>query len=291
MPEPRLRQLLAGACLAAALIAPALAGEPATKVASLEPDKPGTLDLAYSIAFWGIPFGHTNYDGKFADDSYTVKSHFKTSGIVSAFWQSEIDATANGHYTPHAIEPSLYDSFSSRSAEKKERVKVTYDGDGPPQVYADPPYSQSKYPVSDKQKEEALDPMSAATSVIAGVTADDKNPCGKVAPVFDGRRRYNIEFTYIKDQKVKLDDGLFDGTAHLCKIKYHQIAGYKPKMIKEGESWPPIYGLFADIPSASAPNGHYVLALKLWADTFWGTVSVHLEKLSVNGTDTSDKKG
>ncbi len=290
MPEPRLRQLLGGACVAAVLIAPAIAGEPATKLASIAPDAPGTLDFAYSIAFWGIPFGHTNYDGKFDDNAYKVKSHFKTSGIVSVFWQSEIDATANGHYSAHAIEPKLYDSFSRRSSEKKERVKVTY-GDGPPVTFADPPYNTTKYPVTDEQKEEALDPMSAATSVIAGVTADAKNPCGKVAPVFDGRRRYDIEFTYVKDQKVKLDDGLFDGTAHLCKIKYHQIAGYKPKMIKEGKNWPPIYGLFADIPSASAPNGHYVLAVKLWADTWWGTVSVHLTQLNVNGADAGGKKG
>jgi Protein of unknown function (DUF3108) len=290
MPETRLRQLLAAACVSAALIVPAFAGAPGTKMASLEPNTPGTLDIAYSIAFWGIPFGNTNYDGKFADDAYAVKSHFKTSGIVSVFWQSEIDATANGHYDAHEIEPALYDSYSRRSEEKKERVKVTY-GDGPPQVFADPPYSTTKYPVSDAQMEEALDPMSAATSVMAGVTADAQNPCGKVAPVFDGRRRYNIEFTYIKDQKVKLDGGLFDGTAHLCKIKYHQIAGYKPKMIKEGQSWPPIYGLFADVPSASAPAGHFVIALKLWADTWWGTVSVHLTQLNVNGAKPGGKKG
>jgi len=289
MPETSLRQLLAAACVSAALMIPALAGEPA-KVASLEPGKPGTLDVAYSLAFWGIPFGQTNYDGKFDADSYDVNSHFKTSGIVSAFWQSEIDATANGHYKAHALEPALYDSYSRRSEEKKERVKVTY-GDGAPQVFADPPYSLSKYPVSDEQKEEALDPMSAATSVLAGITADAANPCGKVAPVFDGRRRYNIEFTYVKDQPVKLDDGLFDGTAHLCTIKYRQIAGYKPKMIKEGQSWPTIYGLFADVPSASAPNGHYIVALKLWASTGWGTVSVELTKLNVNGADVGGGKG
>ncbi len=283
MSERGVRQLLGAMLVSGALIWPALAGEPATRLASIEPEKPGTLDVAYSLAFWGIPFGHTNYDGKFADASYDVKSHFKTSGIISVFWQAEIDASANGHYQAHALEPQVYDSFSRRSEEKKERVKVTY-GDGAPQVLADPPYSLSKYPVSDAQMEEALDPMSAATSILAGVTADAANPCGKVAPVFDGRRRYNIEFTYVKDQPVKLDGGLYNGTAHLCTIKYHQIAGYKPKMIKEGEGWPPIYGLFADVPSANAPSGHYVVALKLWASTGWGTVSVELTQLSVNGT-------
>jgi hypothetical protein len=250
-------------------------------VASLEPAKASTLDLAYQLAFWGIPFGDTNYDGKFGGDSYAVTSHFKTGGVVSVFWQAQIDATANGHYGAHGLEPVLYDSLSQRRAQPKARMKVTF-GEGAPVTFADPSYDATKYPVSDAQKKEALDPMSAATLILSGMTADAANPCGKTAPVFDGRRRYNIEFTYIKDEPVNLGK-LFNGSAHLCQIHYNQIAGYKQKIIEEGKKLPPMYGLFADVPSAAAPSGHYVVAMKLWADTGWGTVSVYLTQLNVSG--------
>jgi hypothetical protein len=266
--------------LAAALVAaiyPASAGPP--KVAAVEPAG-ATLAVGYSISFWGIPFGHTNYDGRFADAGYSAKSHFETSGIVSMFWQSTIDASAIGQLDGHTLAPHEYDSFYRRSAEKKERVKVTF-ANGDATTLADPPYNMTAYPVTPEQKREAVDPMSAITLILAGVKADASNPCGTVAPVFDGRRRYNIEFTYIKDEPVKLDNGLFNGRAHLCQLHYKQIAGFKPKILKEGAAFPPMFADFADVPGAGAPNGHYVVALKLWSHLSWGTVAGDLTELHV----------
>ncbi|HUJ46420.1 MAG TPA: hypothetical protein VLV55_04755, partial [Rhizomicrobium sp.] len=59
-----------------------------------------------------------------------------------------------------------------------------------------------------------------------------------------------------------------------------------PKILKEGKSFPPIYAWFAEIPSASAPTGHYVIALKVWAPMTLGTVVVTLDKLQVQGGAT-----
>ena len=133
-----LATLAAGAVVAAAII-PALAGDaPATKVASLEPG--ASLDVAYTISFWGIPFGETNFNSKFRDTVYTTVSHFETTGIASAFWEATIDASSNGHYASHAIAPYIYDSYYRRGSDKNERVKVTYAGDEPT-VLADPPYN------------------------------------------------------------------------------------------------------------------------------------------------------
>lgn len=254
-----------------AVAAPAAEGEP----------RGGELALAYSIAFWGIPFGGTDYAGHFADSSYAARSHFETSGLVSIFWQATIDATATGRIAQHGLSPDEYDSYYSRGSTRKEQVKVTFSG-GEPETFADPPYDTAKYPVTADEKREAVDPMSAITLILAGVGADAANPCGTVAPVFDGRRRYDISFTYVKDEPVKLDDNLFDGRAHLCQLHYKQIAGFKPKIMKEGAAFPPIFADFADIPAAGAPDGHYVVALKLWSQLSWGTVSVKLTRLQTS---------
>lgn len=241
---------------------------------------PADIGVAYSIAFWGIPFGATSYNGKFADGTYAASSHFQTSGIVSLFWQATIDATASGQIGARTLSPARYDSFYSRGSSKKERVLVTFDT---PQVitFADPPYDMTRYPVTEAQKREAVDPMSAITLVLAGIRADAANPCGTVAPVFDGRRRYDVTFTYVRDERAKIK-ALFDGTAHLCQVHYRQIAGFKPKILKEGAAFPPIYGTFADIPYPGAPNGRYVVALKLWSDLGWGTVTASLTRLAIS---------
>lgn len=240
-------------------------------------------EAVYQLSFAGIPFGSTRYDGIFSANSYDVRSHFKTSGIVSVFWQAEIDAHATGRHDAHRLTPGLYESFYRRGEERKQRVAITFN-DGAPVTEADPPYDTTSYPVTVAQQREALDPMSALTLIVLGLHATPKQPCGTVAPVFDGRRRYNISLSHIKDEPYVMPNNLFRGTAHLCRIRYEQIAGYKPKIMKEGQSWPAIFGYFADIPHAAAPNGRYVIALKLWAQTKWGVVDVRLVERKLEET-------
>ncbi|HEY1632327.1 MAG TPA: DUF3108 domain-containing protein [Rhizomicrobium sp.] len=244
--------------------------------------KPATLDVNYSIAFWAIPFGHTNYEGKFENGAYDSKSHFETSGVVSLFWNSTIDAVANGNIAAHSITPNVYDSYSQDHNSKRQRVKVSFDKDAMPTTLAEPPYNTTKYPVTDEQKKGTVDPMSAIATIMTGVKADAKNPCGTGVQVFDGRRRYDVTFSYVKDEPVKLP-GLFSGNVHQCQIHYNQIAGYKQKIVKEGKALPPMFIEFAEVPAAGAPNGHFLVATKLWTTLSWGTVTATLDTLKVDG--------
>ena len=290
MSKARIPQILWAAALSitsAAMLAPAALGGETARTASAASEPAGTLDLSYEMRFWFVPFGHTTYRGVFADNTYQASSYFKTSGLVSVFWQAEIDAGASGNVETRSVAPYVYDSFATRSSEKKQRVKLTYDGKGPPKLFANPAYNTKQFPVSVEEQEKGVDPMSAVTLIVSGLSADAKNPCGTVAPVFDGRRRYNVEFTYLKDQPLKLENGLYSGPAHLCRIRYHQIAGYKQEILSGDKSkWPPIFALVADIPDASAPLGHYVVPLKMWAKTEWGTVTVELSALNASGGTT-----
>src|SRR5579864_6731246 len=85
----------------AALAAPAL-GDPAGS----------QLAVGYTLAFWAIPFGHTDYTGSLGANSYSAKAHFETGGMVRLFWKSTIDATVNGAIGAHSITPALYDSYA-----------------------------------------------------------------------------------------------------------------------------------------------------------------------------------
>jgi len=268
------------AILLLSLLPAAGAAPGAEKLVSLPPADAARLNVDYTIAFWSIPFGHTSFDIRLTPASYQTSSHFETSGIVSAFWQSIIDASSTGQLSARGISPTLYDSFYRRG-QKQQRVKLTYGPDGMPVTFADPPYNTRKYPVTETQKKDTLDPLGAATYVLTGIRENASNPCGTVAPVFDGRRRYNIEFTWLRDEPVKLDNGLYSGKAHLCQLHYNQIAGFKPKILKEGRALPPAYAWFADIASATAPYGHYLLPLKLWSSTGFGTVTATLTQMKI----------
>ena len=133
-----------------------------------------------------------------------------------------------------------------------------------------------------EQQKATFDPLSAITYLVSGVGASADNPCAVVLPVFDGRRRYNVEITKIKDTTVSMDNGLYKGHALLCQIKYKQLAGFKPRVIKEGANFPTINAWVATFPSVQAGRD-YVVPLRVWADTSYGVIAAVATKLKIDG--------
>jgi hypothetical protein len=238
------------------------------------------LSVTMAIYAGGITIGKVDMDATIRGDQYHVVSNLETDGVVNAFWQAKIQATSSGKIGPRAFQPALYDSFDTGHSGKKQEVSLTYDNGAPVRLYADPPYSTTGYEVKPEQQKATFDPLSAVVYIASGVGADANNPCGVVAPVFDGRRRYDIEMAKVKDTDIKMDNGLYKGHALLCSIKYHQIAGYKPKLLKENDAFPKVNAWIATIPSAGRS---YFVPLRVWADTPYGVVSVVATSLKIDG--------
>ena len=139
--------------------------------------------------------------------------------------------------------------FDINRTGKKQEVSLTYDSGNPPRLYADPAYSTTGYEVKPDDTESTFDPLSAVMFIVSGAGAG-ANPCAVTAPVFDGRRRYDIEMTKVKDVDIKMDNGLYAGNGLLCEVRYHQLAGFKPRVLKDNESFPVINAWVATFPSA-----------------------------------------
>jgi hypothetical protein len=240
------------------------------------------LQVAMTLYAGGLTLGKVDLNATIRGDQYHAVSNLQTGGVVNAFWQSEIQATSTGTLAPSNLHPSLYDSFYTGRSDKKQEVSLTYDGTGPIRLFADPPYSTTGYEVTPEQQRATFDPLSAITFLVTGVGATAENPCAVVLPVFDGRRRYNVEITKIKDTHVSMDNGLYKGHALLCQIKYKQLAGYKPKVIKEGASFPIINAWVATFPSA-VTGRNYVVPLRVWADTTYGVIAAVATTLKIDG--------
>lgn len=241
------------------------------------------LQMAMTLYAGGVTLGKVDLNATIRGDQYHAVSNLQTGGVVNAFWQSQIQATSTGTVASKALRPSLYDSFYTGRSDKKQEVSLTYDDNGPVRLYADPPYSTTGYEVSADQQKATFDPLSAITYLVSGVGAAADNPCAVVIPVFDGRRRYNIEISKIKDTNVSMDNGLYKGHALLCQIKYRQLAGFKPKVIKEGASFPTINAWVVTFPSAV--TGHdYVVPLRVWAETSYGVIAAVATTLKIDGS-------
>jgi hypothetical protein len=268
-----------------ALLATAGSAYGAGGAGSETPTQPGsTLQMAMTLYAGGVTLGKVDLNTTIRGDQYHSVSNLQTSGIVNAFWQSEIQATSTGTVAVanKSIHPGLYDSFYTGHADKKQEVSLTYDNGGPVRLYADPTYPTTGYEVPPAQQKGTFDPLSAITYFISGVGASADNPCSVLLPVFDGRRRYDVEFVKVKDTNVALDNGIYKGPAVLCEMKYKQISGYKPRVLKDASKFPLINAWITTVPSA-VTGRRYVVPLRIWANTEYGVIAGVATQLKVDG--------
>jgi hypothetical protein len=247
-----------------------------------QPAQPGAqLQVALTLYAGGISFGKMDLDATFRGADYHAVSNFQTSGAVSGFWQSEIQATSSGKVGGKNLEPGLYDSFDINRTGRRQEVSLTYEN-GAPKLYADPVYSTNGFEVKPEEQKNTLDPLSALTFIVSGVAAEAGNPCSLTAPVFDGRRRYNIEMTKVKDTDIKMDNGLYAGKATLCQVKYRALAGMRPGVLrKANEGFPAVNVWIVSLPGA---GGHSVaVPVRIWADTQYGQLSVVADSIKIDG--------
>ena len=270
------RHLLLPILLSTALPALAAGGAGADQAA-----QPGSeAQVALTLYAGGIGFGKMDLDTTLRGADYHSVANFQTSGVVNAFWQAEIQANSSGKIGGKTLQPGLYDSFDINRTGKKQEVSLTYEN-GAPKLYADPVYSTNGFEVKTDEQKNTLDPLSALTFIVSGVAADAGNPCALTAPVFDGRRRYNIEMTKVKDTDIKMDNGLYAGRASLCQIKYRALAGMRPGALKANESFPALSAWIVTYPGAA---GHaFAVPVRVWADTQYGQLSVVADSVKIDG--------
>jgi hypothetical protein len=240
------------------------------------------LQMAMTLYAGGITLGKMDMDAVLRGADYHVVSHLSTSGVVNAFWQAEIQATSTGKVGAKSLMPGLYDSFDTGHAGKRQEVSLTFENGAPPRLYADPVYSTTGFEVKPDDIKGALDPLSAVMFIASGVGGSSGNPCALTAPVFDGRRRYDIEMTKVRDVDVKMDNGLYQGKAVQCDIRYRQIAGFRPRVLKSNEAFPVIHAWIASFPSA-VTGRDYTLPLRVWAETKYGVIAVLADSIRVDG--------
>lgn len=186
--------------------------------------------------------------------------------------------------TATSLQPSLYDSFSQNHAVQRQHATLTFGPDGPKAVVSDPPYRDNKHPVTEEQKKGTLDPLSAAVYLTSGFAmSGEAKPCEATAPVFDGRRRYNVVSNFVKTTGVRMDNGLYSGPAMVCQIYYNEIAGYKQTLIEENRKMPKMYAWVVPVQSNTDPGRHYMIPIRIWAETEYGVVAAVASQAKLDG--------
>jgi hypothetical protein len=208
--------------------------------------------------------------------SYRIDGQFETRGVVDVLMgltsriEAEGEIGAGGN-----IRPRRYASFS-RVHGTNRHIVMDYRPDGSVAVDATPD-DEERTPVSPAQIANTVDALSAAVQISRSLA--ETGGCERTIPVFDGRRRYDMQVSDRGEQVVTPSRySLFAGPAHACYSKVRRIAGYtldapKKPPRDDGTFW----------LTRLTPDGPPV-PVRMEFDGNWGTSVVHLVEVTAGGT-------
>jgi hypothetical protein len=258
----------AGAAALAAVIVTVALGADAANVAAAQ----GRFEAEYTATLAGIPIGRGNWIIEISDDQFTATASGGTFGIMRVFNGGHGTSTAQGPLAGGAPTPQSY--VSTITNEKRvDDVHMAFAGGNVKELSVEPPLGPSpdRIPVTDADRHNVLDPMTATLVHVAG-NGDPVSPqaCGRKAAVFDGRMRFDLRSEFKRIDMVKAEKG-YQGPVVVCAVYFTPVSGYNPDRyairylaaLRDAEVWfAPIVGTRVLVPyrfSLPTPVGTGVL--------------------------------
>lgn len=239
-----------------------------------------TIQLVWLVYMSGIRLGAVGLKTTFEPGAYASVSSLKTGGLINVFYEARINANAAGSVTGTTLRPRNY--AADADTRRKQKTELAYSAAGIT-LFADPPYNTERFPVSDEQKRDTLDPVSAMSFAISGISVTPERPCGDTLHVFDGARRYDVEFKFIQNDNLSSGSDGYSGPTIKCEVIYKQIAGFKPS-VKQGDKTYPIYVWGAVFQTqAAGPLRRFVVPVKIMTETSFGSAVATAHKITVDG--------
>lgn len=281
----KLFSLLTSVCFAAAaLFAPAHAEEamaaPAPTPMAVPSGNSSQIQLVWLVYVSGIKIGVVGLKSQFVPGGYASVSNLKTGGLVGAFYDAKIEANSAGFIAPVGLRPTQYNADATSS--KRQITQLRYTANAV-QLFANPSYNTKRFPVPEEMKLNTLDPVSAMTFAISGISVSEQRPCGDTLRVFDGARRYDVEFRFVANTHLEADEDGYGGPAVKCEVIYKQIAGFKPS-VNQGKKTYPIFVWGAPFETtAPGPLKRFIVPVRIETDTSYGTAKAIARKIAIDG--------
>lgn len=237
-----------------------------------------TLDLTYTLYIGGISLGNVTLSTRLQGEGYRAVSQLETSGVVNSIWRAKIEASSNGDLAGGRVKPKLYDAFSLGGQNPQRREMTLTYGAEVPTVKA----NRDLPDISDADKKATLDPVSAMVTLVTSAEINKRTPCGLSTPVFDGRRRYDVSASFLRNSDIRMDNGLYAGQVQVCRLKYKPISGARQRLL-EGNNIPDFFAWVTNVQSTADPTRQYILPLRIWTETEFGLFVALATRATLDG--------
>ena len=238
---------------------------------------PAVADETVTMAFEGFgPAGlhvlttHTVIEETQA--TYLIQGDFATAGLGAVFANVANRSVTRGREVATQPQPQSFESETDRNG-TVQRLRVDYRTDGTPTGTASPPPKEPVTPVSFNQLTGTVDNLTAYLLLERQIAKG--GGCQLKVPVFDGRHRYDLQFSDAGRQVLSPAEGQnFSGTAQACHMTRTEIGGfYVDKKHEEGASAGTIW--YAPL----IPDGDLAVPVRMEMQTEIGPVELYLAKL------------
>ncbi len=190
----------------------------------------GKLEAHYTVTLAGIPIGKGSWVIEIADTHYSATASGITTGLMHVLTDGEGTTAAHGSFAgrqrcrPRPMPPP------SRAARRPTDVRVTLDNGNVKDFKADPPqdHDHERVPVTEADRHGVFDPMTASLMRVPG-NGELLSPeaCQRTMAIFDGRMRYDLQFSFKRMDTVKADKG-YAGPVVVCAVYFTPVGGYIP---------------------------------------------------------------
>ncbi|QQP88512.1 DUF3108 domain-containing protein [Skermanella sp. TT6] len=205
-------------------------------------------------------------------DDYEVEVSAETQGLIGTFFPWRNLSRSAGLIREGEAEPRSHrQSGTWRGRERA--VSLDYDGSGGVTADVRPPDDPAERdPVPPEMVPGTTDPLSAVLSVATGVASG--RGCTGTVPVFDGRRRYDLNFRTVGNRQLFANDySVFSGPAVHCEVTSTVLAGQwkQDGVITDREKRAPIALMLAPVVEGLPP-----VPVRLEGESRFGDVIMHL---------------
>ncbi len=230
------------------------------------------VSLQYSIHLGGFSVGSVELDAELSESSYHLRSVTRTDGLIDMVVGFLSQAESRGAIASRRIKPAEHRADNIWMGEDRS-VRNVYESGRVAAVIDPSPADDDRPPVPVAATVETLDPLSA--SLRASLLAGTSTPCAERVPVFDGRRRYDLNFSHVASSTpVRLGGG--GRPSQHCRVTLERIVGFSRKPwltpvrgVEVADIW--FKPLVADLP---------LIPFRLTADTGVGEAIVQLVALN-----------
>jgi hypothetical protein len=244
------------------------------------------IEATYRVDWAGMNLGEFTVNATVKDSAYAMQAKGKFSVLAGLAYRASGVTTSTGKLTSLGPKPSLF-TLDYEGGDKKERRLMRFKG-GTIKATITPPKPhnpRNRVPVTKKQLEEALDPLTA-TFLYARYNGPrgDLKVCHQTVPVYDGRQRFDIVLTPKRTDRLDASKGPagLSGPIAVCQVKYKPLGGYKTdhpgvKFMSETDD--------IEVSLVPLPRTPLYVPYQILVPTAWGQGSVTLSEIEMDFDD------